>query len=333
MSAIHNYVTTLEEFESIPQRYFQWKAGDDMNLYIYQFDSSFRMVRQNIIDRTLDGHLASHIDPVTGDTLMYYILDQLHFASDNMNSTFVVPDGDDMLIATPYDYDSGFYYDFHECGAVVARYNMNNSQMKAIARFNDQPGPSTDVRIFSFRKNADGDFYMVYREDTPLPEATPTMTAVKMDHDLNVIWKRYCYEPNSFEVDPNFSHYSDKLLDENGNEVGIYIFGTCYRPKIHDNGMFFFFLTEDAPLSVEEQGIIVRPYAYYPNPAHDELHLHYSPDVTPMQIELYDLQGHLLKTQRNGLECLNMESLSSGIYTMRVTLDSGKVFSDKVVKE
>ena len=252
LPASHNYITTMEEFESRPQRYFQWKSGDDMDLYIYQLDSSFQIVKQNIINHTLDGHLAPQIDTVTGDTLMYYILEQLHFASNNVNSTFVVPDGDDMLIATPFDYDSGFYYEFHECGAVVARYDMNNLHMKAITRFNDQPGPTTDVHIFSFRKNADGDFYLVYREDTPLPEATPTMTAVKMDNDLNVIWKRYCYEPNSFEVDPISSRYSDKLFDENGDEVGIYIFGTCYRPKFHDTGMFFFYLTEDAPLSVEE---------------------------------------------------------------------------------
>ena len=71
----------------------------------------------------------------------------------------------------------------------------------------------------------------------------------------------------------------------------------------------------------------------YPNPAQDELHLEFSPDVTPTQIELFDLQGRLVKTQRNGLESLNLQGLAPGAYTMRVTLEGGKVFSDKVVKE
>ena len=64
-----------------------------------------------------------------------------------------------------------------------------------------------------------------------------------------------------------------------------------------------------------------------------QTHLQYSPDTTPTQIELYDMQGRLVKTQRNGLENLNLEELSAGAYTMRVTLEDGKVFSDKVVKE
>ena len=84
---------------------------------------------------------------------------------------------------------------------------------------------------------------------------------------------------------------------------------------------------------MEEQGVFIRPYAYYPNPAQDELHLHFSPDVTPTQIDLYDLQGRLVHTQRNGLESLNLQGLAAGTYTMRVTLEGGKAFTDKVVKE
>ena len=77
----------------------------------------------------------------------------------------------------------------------------------------------------------------------------------------------------------------------------------------------------------------LRPYLFYPNPTQDVLHLQYSPDATPKSIELYDLQGRLVRTQRNGLESLNLQGLASGTYTMRVMLEDGKVFSDKVVKE
>ncbi|MBR7023937.1 MAG: T9SS type A sorting domain-containing protein, partial [Bacteroidales bacterium] len=61
--------------------------------------------------------------------------------------------------------------------------------------------------------------------------------------------------------------------------------------------------------------------------------LHSPPDVTPKSIELYDLQGRLVRSQRNGLESLNLQGLSAGQYVMKVTLENGKVFSDKVVKE
>jgi hypothetical protein len=72
---------------------------------------------------------------------------------------------------------------------------------------------------------------------------------------------------------------------------------------------------------------------FYPNPAQDRLRLQYSPDVQPKQVELYDLQGRLVRSQSQGLESLNMQGLAPGQYLMKVTLEDGKSFTDKVVKE
>ena len=72
---------------------------------------------------------------------------------------------------------------------------------------------------------------------------------------------------------------------------------------------------------------------FYPNPAQDQLHLQYSPDVQPKQIELYDLQGRLVRSQGNAFETFDLGSLPTGTYTLRVTMEDGQVFSDKVVKE
>ena len=71
----------------------------------------------------------------------------------------------------------------------------------------------------------------------------------------------------------------------------------------------------------------------YPNPAQDQLRLQYSPDVEPAQIELYDLQGRLVRSQGSGLERLNLQGLAPGQYVMKVTMTDGTAYSDKVVKE
>jgi hypothetical protein len=141
---------------------------------------------------------------------------------------------------------------------------------------------------------------------------------VLLDSDLNVLWQQYYLNLEAYDM-----MYRMKVLSDGG--VGI----VGFNPSA--TKVFALFINNDYD-ALEEQGIIVRPYAYYPNPAQDELHLHYSPDVTPTQIELYDLQGRLVRTQRNGLESLEMNGLPSGAYTMRVTLEGGKGFSDKVVK-
>ena len=92
-------------------------------------------------------------------------------------------------------------------------------------------------------------------------------------------------------------------------------------------------IIKDELWDVDENQDLIRPYTCFPNPVADELHLTFSPDVTPMQIELYDLQGRLVRAQKNGLGSLNMSDLPSGTYTMRVKMEDGKVFSDKIVKK
>jgi hypothetical protein len=156
-----------------------------------------------------------------------------------------------------------------------------------------------------------------------------------MDVDGNIIWQRYWdrYHP---EYDMKV-YYPDFLATT--SDDGCLVSGYCYYSDIYSSSrygsapeIFMLKFFPDGSLSVPEAEAFVRPYMFYPNPVQNKLHLHYSPDVTPTQIELYDLQGRLVKTQKNGLESLEMNGLPSGTYTMRVTLEGGKGFSDKVVK-
>jgi hypothetical protein len=61
--------------------------------------------------------------------------------------------------------------------------------------------------------------------------------------------------------------------------------------------------------------------------------MEYSPDVTPARVELLDLQGRLVRSQTTRLESVSTEGLAAGTYTLRVTLEGGKAFTDKVVKQ
>jgi hypothetical protein len=74
-------------------------------------------------------------------------------------------------------------------------------------------------------------------------------------------------------------------------------------------------------------------FSFYPNPAKDLLQLQYSNGTIPVGIELYDLQGRLVHTQRSAFESIDMSQLPAGTYMMRVIMEDGKSYSDKVVKE
>ena len=151
------------------------------------------------------------------------------------------------------------------------------------------------------------------------------LVLTKTDEDLNLIWKkRFLRDGNAYCAFSICSTISG----------GCMVVGTVFDFNQDQRlDIFALKINADGTLSVPELEQFVRPYAYYPNPAQDELHLQYSPDVTPSQIELFDIQGRLLRSQRNSLERLNLQGLPAGTYTMRVTLEGGKVFSDKVVKE
>ena len=146
---------------------------------------------------------------------------------------------------------------------------------------------------------------------------------VKTDMDANIVWQRYYHDGRLIQP----------FTMQATSDGSCLVAGRNYGLDYVDPKIFAVKIFPDGTLANPELEAFVRPYAYWPNPAQDELHLQYSPDVTPTQIELYNLQGKLVKTQRNGLESLNMEGLSAGTYTMRVTMEDGKVFSDKVVKE
>ena len=151
---------------------------------------------------------------------------------------------------------------------------------------------------------------------------TPNQLALAcIDAELNVRWTRYFLEQNSFHRATCI-----KVLENGYISVGSY-------KSWQNPGSISIVVFKDNYDALEEQGISIRPYTYYPNPAQDQLHLQYSPDVKPTQVELYDLQGRLVRSQSEGLESINLQGLGAGQYLMKVMLEDGKVYTDKVLKE
>ena len=147
------------------------------------------------------------------------------------------------------------------------------------------------------------------------------LVLVCLDENLNIKWTRYFLEPDMF-------HWATCMTVLHDGKVAIGSYKYMEIP-----GSISVVIIQDDGWNTLEMEATIRPYLFYPNPAQNELLLQYSPDVTPKQIELYDLQGRLVQTQSKNLESLNLAGLPAGTYTMRVMLEGGKVFSDKVVKE
>ena len=233
------------------------------------------------------------------------------FLMNNFDAKVENLDEETYLMATPYD--EHLQFGFQPGILVIKRDKATHANLKTIY-FPFKEHFTYGFYVTDLRLTEDGHVYLAYGDNT----GQNPYSVVLMDSDLNILWQMY------YQLEASDYGYKLRLLSDGGvSIIGFQAAG----PKV------FALLVNNDYDGLEEQGIIVRPYMFYPNPVQDELHLQFSPDVIPTQIELYDLQGRLMRTQKNGLERLEMNGLPAGTYTMRVTLEGGKVFSDKVVKE
>ena len=155
----------------------------------------------------------------------------------------------------------------------------------------------------------------------------PHRTVVcKFDTNLNLIWQRWYGEETGWYWVTHMALTSDggALLSGIGNPNSNYINNNRYA--------YILKITSDGYCSIPENQPLLKPYDCYPNPVEDILQVEYSPDVNPKAVELYDLQGRLIRTQQNDLENVNMENLPAGTYTLRVILEGGIDYTDKVIK-
>ena len=341
LPSILNDAYNMEVLDESPLQYWQrsgyFSANDSLgldsifhlnaSLGFFVMDSAFQLNGTTIIHSLLHGEMWL-------DTLghPFFIREYLEFNSD----TRVIPvDGDDLLVATQYTHDT-MPCPNPEKGVAIAKYDRHTAERKALIVFNDYPGWNRDARAMGLKQMSDGTVYFLYRERGYPAEG---FVVVKMDTDLNIEWKRW-YKTNPLAVGP--LHNPILYEDENGEEKGIAWVGTGTREgeepgpgQVGKMDLVLLLLNHDGPVGVNEgnAGVEMRPYSIYPNPAKSQLNMRFSPDVQPAQVELYDLQGRLMRHQRNDFEHIDMSSLPAGTYLIRVTLKDGQVFSDKVVKE
>ena len=158
----------------------------------------------------------------------------------------------------------------------------------------------------------------------------------KMDWQNNLLWRRYWnrYLP---EYGMKIYYPQDAIASHDG---GCLISGFSFESNINAGSSYVYkpdvFLLKffaDGTLAIPEMEPSIRPYAFFPNPVDDFLRLEFSPDVTPSIVELYDIQGQLVRSQGNSLESINMKELPSGTYTLHIVMNDGTSYSDKVVKQ
>ena len=340
LPSILNDAYNMDVLDESPLQYWQWREYTnngfdsvnfliDDNLAFFEMDSAFQINSTTFINNLLD------LEVVWCDSFghVIYAREYLEF---NSNTRVIPVDGNDLLVAAQYTHDTVLGPD-PERGVAIAKYDRHTAERKALIVFNDYPGEAYVANCWGLKQMSDGTVYFFYREKGYPAQG---FVVVKMDTDLNIEWKRW-YKTSPLDLYP--LHRPILYEDENGEEKGIAWVGTGVRAGEEPAGpgqtgktdLVLLLYSHDGPVGVSESSaeVYMRPYSFYPNPAKSQINMQFSPDVQPAQVELYDLQGRLVRLQRNAFEHVDISALSAGTYLMRVTLTDGQVFSDKVVKK
>ena len=315
-------LSQLRVLKESPLQYYQWGQTESYSqeyedIIVYVIDSLFNknpVILNTILSEESVGpnQTAHEAISVNGDTEVIHV------------------GGDNVLVGAQYVYEPIHNHPMeYEYGVVVAKYDIRTMVLKGYIVFNDYPGAYKRAECLGLKMMSDGTVYFLYKEEG-YPEES--FVVVKMDTDLNVEWKRFC-KTGDIVITPWLKH-PILCKNEQGEEKGIAWVGNGKRIGYENNyGLLFFYLNHDGTVGVNEGGIEVRPYTFYPNPVKEQLQMQFSPDVQPAQVELYDLQGRLVRKQSKAFESIDMGQMPAGTYTLRVTLEDGKTYSDKVVKK
>ena len=305
-------VGCLHILKESPMKYYQWGGA-----------KTYNHCWENILVYTLDSLFSRN--PVIISSIISEEDEYIYFDGD---SEVIPAGGDDVLIGAKYVHETNPEDPMeNEYGVIVAKYDLRTMQLMDYIVFNDYPGIYKPAECLGLKIMTDGTVYFLYKEEG-YPDAS--FIAVKMDTDLNVEWKRFC---KTDDIVMSWLQYPILCKDEQGEEKSIAWVGSARKEGCDDTGFVFLYLNHDGTVGTSEGGIEVRPYCFYPNPTQDMLRMQYSPDVQPARVELYDLQVRLVRTQSKAFESIDMSQLPAGTYTLRVTLEDGKTYSDKVVKE
>jgi len=85
--------------------------------------------------------------------------------------------------------------------------------------------------------------------------------------------------------------------------------------------------------NIGENQSIGNVISCYPNPVSDKVNIEIPTDIKVENISLFDLSGRMIKTQTTGLETIDISGFAPGVYVMKIVLENGKVFEEKIVKK
>ena len=137
--------------------------------------------------------------------------------------------------------------------------------------------------------------------------------------------------------------YGLRYLKENGEycygwfRLSYVVCGTGYEVKLYDMA---YCTIPNYPLKFGQKSLTDDvaeiddancQYELYPNPVDDRLVLKFADDHKCENVTVCSIDGRMLKSQDSDFENIDVSALTRGVYFVRIRLQEGSVFTEKIV--
>ena len=197
----------------------------------------------------------------------------------------------------------------------------------------------TTTTIFRLRTLSNGDIlgsgsYTDYNLEPGLEDAP---FVFRMTPDGELLWQKVFFQLNEETDNSKTGTFWDIQELDDGGFMAVGFITNGHRDvlivRTDENGCLIekcediTVLTATGDLTLEDPLLNV-----YPNPVNDILYLDFPNDVDLTQIELVNLNGQVVQTFKEDLRQLDLSSLESSIYFLRIIDKEGSVSTKKVIK-
>lgn len=189
--------------------------------------------------------------------------------------------------------------------------------------------------------------FLIYQDDAGLPGAQiETRTGIIISNEMtgsNFGYNFYKYSvefDTPLELDANTTYWIEIQTDAlawEATELIPRLLGSSDVFQNANNGFVwtsastqFVFNFICSTMGVND--LVTSKFAYYPNPVNDVLHISSEYDV--QKVEVYNMAGQKVSAKfQSGSSEVNVASLPTGTYVLRVLLDNGKTETIKIIKK
>ncbi len=241
------------------------------------------------------------------DSHLYELIDE-NFAYDGGNNEHIIPlENDSYLIAIQAARLSP-----SASGVAVAQLDMNHNLIKASPLFGTSNCFPRETLIAE-----DGTVYQLYDN-----EGQYKASLARLDGDLNLNWDLV------LPGNQTMAYWGTSLIMLGNGDIAV-----AYLGRKSMRYCATIVILHDDYDSTPEMTSVERPFTLYPNPVKNQLNITFAEGTEPESVHLFDLQGRMVGTKCNGLESIDMSALSAGVYMLRITMNDGASYYEKVIKK